>query len=117
MGKKKWPYYLPGVGLAVHTIREYKSRKEKGFPWYNLKEAEDRKALKTFGVQTAYLIIPWILKIGIPLLIIKSNGNNKEQNNLDREINKTEQTIGKKNTLEKTVNYQELLKINLYKNF
>ena len=115
MNWKKTLSYIPGVGLVVHTLSEIKERKEKPFPYYNLEKPEDKKAIKTFGIETAYLTVPWIIKLGLlKLALLYYNGNSsKEQNKYqDKKTDSLEinQEIKKKNNLEKTVSYDELLK-------
>jgi len=115
MNWKKILSYIPGVGLVAHTLREIKERKEKPFPYYSLEKPEDKKAIKTFGIQTAYLTVPWIIKLGLlKLALLYYNGNSgKEQNKYqDKKIDSLEinRKIKNENQLEKTINYEELLK-------
>jgi hypothetical protein len=108
MNLKKALYYLPGVGLAAHAVKEYKTRKGKR-PWYNIMESRDRKALGMYALETGYLAfaIAWKVYVGNglvtgewnPLKSIDNMGENKKERKLER-----------KNELEKTINYEDLLK-------
>lgn len=105
--------YAPGVGLVTHTVREYKSRKGKS-PWYNLKEPKDRKALVSYVVQTGYiaLAIGWKIYAGSYLGKGISTGDWHpfRFNSKDKIEQKIENNVNKENNLEKTINYEELLK-------
>lgn len=111
MDWKKVPYYIPGVGLVAHTIREYKSRKGKK-PIYNIRDKRDMKALGNYLIQTAYLtfaisskaIVVGYVHQGIstgdwnPFKYFKENTMEKKQE------------VKKENNLEKTITYEEILK-------
>lgn len=111
MNWKKVPYYIPGVGLVTHTLREYKSRRGKK-PWYNLKNSQDRKALSNYFVQAGYLsfAILWKVYAGSYLGKGISTGNwhpfRFNEKNKNEQVNK----LVEKKSLEKTLDYYEVLK-------
>ncbi len=113
MNWKKILSYIPGVGLIAHGISEYKIRKEKSFPYYNLEKPEDKKAIKTFGIQTAYLTVPWIIKLGLlKLALVYYNGNSNVEQNIyqDKKIDSLE--INKK--LKKDSKLEKLLIMKMF---
>lgn len=54
MDWKKILYYVPGVGLGAHYIKERKERKGT-CPWYDVRKAQDRKALGVYALETGLL--------------------------------------------------------------
>lgn len=114
MDLKKALYYIPGVGLATHTVKEYNIRKGKA-PWYNLKKPEDRKAIKIYALETGYLIFAILWKAYIGKGIVTGNWhpfrfNSKYKIEQVQDISKRSKRPEKQNDLEKTVHYEELLK-------
>lgn len=111
MNWKKIPYYIPGVGLATHTVREYKLRKGKN-PWYNLKEPRDRKALANYLVQVGYLSFAILWKVYVGSYLGKGintgdwhpfrfDSKNETELNIEDKIESTiEDKIKKSNSLE-----------------
>ena len=104
MNWRKIPDYIPGVGLVSYGIREYKARKGK-FPWYNLKESKDRKALGVYALEIGYLAFALSWKFYLGKSVATGNWNPFEFNPKD----KTELINEKKNSLEKSINYEEIL--------
>jgi len=113
MNWKKIPYYLPGVGLVTHTLKEYKNRKDKR-PWYNLKDSKDRRALGIYFLETSYLTFAILSKIYLGSYIGKgfTTGDWSPLNLNFKE--KTEQfqknTNKGGNNLEKAIDYNPDLK-------
>ena len=106
----------PVVGLITHTVREYRARKGKS-PWYNLKEPQDRKALVSYFVQTGYIALAIGWKIYAGSYVSKGVGTGNwhpfkfdSKNKIEKIIEEDSSDIRKKNNLEKTINYEELLK-------
>jgi hypothetical protein len=106
--------YLPGVGLAAYSVKEYKSRKGKN-PAYNLKESKDRRALGVYALETGYLAlaIAWKIYVGNGIATGDWNpfdSNLKQEKEHMNKVMKENKKINKENYLEKTVNYKELIK-------
>lgn len=113
MNWKKIPYYLPGVGLVTHTLKEYKNRKNKS-PWYNLRESKDRRALGVYFLETGYLTFAILSKIYLGSYIGKGvttgNWNPLNLNFKQKTEQIQENTNKKENNLEKTINYEDISK-------
>ena len=107
MNWKKLLYYVPGVGLATHAIKEYKTRKDQR-PWYDIREAKDRKALRVYAIETGYLAfaIAWKVWLGDGIATKEWNPIQQIRNYTE----KRERRLEKKNVLEKTIHYEELVK-------
>lgn len=105
---KKGVFYLPritpGVGLVSLGIRDWKIRKEKPFPYYNFRKKEDLKVLGKYVIQIGWLAF-FVLKAGVVYKSVQSLTNRTKE---DESIERIE--IEKPNKLEKTINYEELLK-------
>jgi hypothetical protein len=108
---KKGLYYVPGVGLGIHIVREYRTRKGK-HPWYNLREAKDRKALGMYAIETAYFTFAITSKVwlGDGIATKEWNPIHQFKNYTEKREKNIERRLERKNELEKTVHYEELLK-------
>lgn len=104
MNWKKIPYYLPGVGLVMHTLKEHKNRKHKN-PWYNLRESKDRKALGIYLLETGYLIFAILSKVYLGSYIGKgiSTGDWNPLNFKQKTEQFQENADKGRNNLEKTI--------------
>jgi hypothetical protein len=109
MNWKKIPYYLPGVGLVTHTIREIKERKGRR-PIYNIKDPKDIRALSNYILQTGYLTLAILSKVYIGSYIGKGVSTGNWHPFHFNSKSKIEKIMEKKNNLGKTANYEELLK-------
>jgi hypothetical protein len=111
MNWKKLLYYVPGVGLATHAIKEYKTRKGQR-PWYDIREAKDRKALGMYAVETGLLVfaISWKVWLGNGIATKEWNPINQFKNYTEKRVERKERRLEKKNELEKNVYYDELVK-------
>jgi hypothetical protein len=111
---KKLLYYIPGVGLANHAIKEYKTRRGKR-PVYDLKESHDRRALGVYAIEVGYfaLALSWKVYVGNGIATKEWNPLNQIKNyteKRERNIERKERNMGEQNTLEKTINYDKILK-------
>lgn len=108
MDLKKILYWIPGVGLVNHGIKEYKTRKGKR-PIYNLKEPHDRKALGMYAIETGYLAfaIAWKVYVGNGIATGEWNPFKYSKGNV---IERIERKLEKQNELEKTIHYEEIFK-------
>jgi hypothetical protein len=103
--------YIPGVGLAAYSIKQYKTRKGKSFPYYDLRKKEDLKALGGYALEVGWfaLAIGWKVYFGNGIATKEWNIINQFKNYTEkREERKTD--LKKDSNLEKTVNYEELLR-------
>jgi hypothetical protein len=113
MDWKKVPYYIPGVGLATHTIKEYKTRKGRN-PWYNLKESKDRKALRLYAIEIGYfaLALSWKVWLGNGIATGEWNPlkyfDSKPKTEQVEDLSKKDKKLKKLNNLEKNLNYDKL---------
>ena len=108
------PRILPGVGLISLGIRDWKTRKEKSFPYYNLKSKEDLKVLGRYAIQTGYLAL-CLIKAGVTYKGVESlvnKMNNKEKTEQAHETNEMNKgkIEGKESNLEKNIYLEEILK-------
>jgi hypothetical protein len=96
------------VGLISHTLSEIKKRKGKN-PVYNIKEPNDRKALGMYALEAGYLAfaIAWKVYVGNGLVTGEWNPLKYKNENI---IEKERKNLEKGNKLEKTINYEDLLK-------
>ena len=108
---KKGLYYVPGVGLATHAIKEYKTRKGQR-PWYDIREARDRKALGMYAVETGLLAfaVSWKVWLGNGIATKEWNPINQFRNYTEKREKNIDKRLERKCELEKTVHYEELLK-------
>jgi len=108
MDLKKILYWIPGVGLINHVVKEYKTRRGKR-PIYNLKEPHDRRALGMYAIEAGYfaLAISWKVWLGNGIATGEWNPFKYNKENI---IEKEGRNLEKGNKLEKTINYEELLK-------
>ena len=105
---KKGLYYVPGVGLGAHYIKERRERKGK-LPWYDIREAKDRKALGVYAVEIGYfaLAVSWKVYVGNGI----ATGNWPPfKYSRDREMHKKELEMRKESVLEKTIHFDEIIK-------
>lgn len=111
MNWKKIPYYIPGVGLATHTIKEYKSRRGKN-PWYNLNKSEDRRALANYFVQAGYLSFAILWKVYAGSYLGKGINTGDWHpfrfNSKNKVELKVEDKIKKSSDLERTLNFEDI---------
>jgi len=112
MNLKKVGYYLkkgicylpritPGVGLVSLGVRDWKTRRKKPFPYYNLRKKEDWKIIGKYIIQLGWLAF-FVLKAGVAYKSVQNLTNRaKEYNNIERA------EIQKENKLEKTLYLEE----------
>ena len=102
--------YIPGIGLLSHTLKEIKKRKGRN-PYYDLKEAEDRKAIRNYFIQTSYLAFAIASKfvIGAYIGTVISTGKWNPINNI-KKIFTEDKSNKNKGKLEKTILYEEAIK-------
>ena len=114
----KVPYYLPGVGLAVHTIKEYKSRRGRN-PWYNVRESKDRRALANYVVQTGYLTLAILWKVYLGSYVGKAINtgdwhpfrfNEELKTEKFQETRNIDKKLEKERNLEKNIYLEEIIK-------
>lgn len=101
MNWKKLLYWVPGVGLATHIIKEYKTRKGKR-PMYDLKETSDRRALGVYAIETGYLAFAILWKVYVGNGLATGNWPPFYTNSKDKKEIKYEESK-KENKLEKEV--------------
>ena len=108
---KRISYWLPGFGLGAHYIKERRERKGKR-PWYNVKEAKDRKALGIYAIETGYLVLAIASKVWVGDGIATKEWNPIQQikNYTERRERNIERRLKRRGELEKTVHYEKLLK-------
>ncbi len=99
------PRVLPGVGLISLGIRDWKTRKEKFFPYYNFRKKEDLKVIGKYAVQLAWLAFS-VVKAGVVYKSVQSLINKTKEYQSIEQI----QEIKKECGLEKTINYEDASK-------
>jgi hypothetical protein len=107
--------YTPGVGLIAYGAKEIKTRKGKN-PWYDIRISEDRKALGVYAIEIGWfaLALSWKVWLGNgiatgewnPLKYFDSKSKTEQVEDLSKKDRKAE----RKGKLEKTIDYQELVK-------
>jgi hypothetical protein len=103
---RKTLYYLPGIGLATHAIREYKTRKGKR-PVYDIVNEKDRKALGIYVLETGLLALGIAWKVYLGNGIATGEWNPFKYNSKE----KIEKNVENKKNLEKAVKYEDILKV------
>ncbi len=99
---------IPGIGLVSVIFGEVKKRKEKPFPYYNLRKKEDWKAIGKLSFQAIYLSAAISCKLLIGYYV-QQGISTKEWNPFKQRKAKTEQSeeLEKENKLEKTIKYED----------
>lgn len=105
MKLKKFLDYIPGVGLISYSVKEYRARKGKS-PMYNIKETHDRRALGIYALEVGYFAFALSWKVYAGNVIATGDWNPIHMFSKQ----KIENSVEKKNNLEKTIDYEKALK-------